>query len=108
MNKGLRRAQIDLSGLESYTYFYTCLNWSPKEISLYVGPLPPQEDEQLRTDSSSEYIAQVRRDPTGNLLIIGDKGIEVGHYWMKTEEDGTLEPRSKEIFDFTVNKCQIC
>lgn len=106
VNVGLRRCSVNLDVFESYEDFFVALMWSPEEISLSIGPIADDYDGDLISDTSSEVIAQVRRDSNDKLVILGDSGVEVGYYHVQEGGRETLRPRAKEIFEFTETKCR--
>ncbi|MEE6209608.1 hypothetical protein U3A55_05515 [Salarchaeum sp. III] len=103
---GLRRCVINLDEFTAYSDFFVSLTWSAAEISLYIGPVSDDYEGGLVSESSSEIIAQVRRDKNGRLVILGDSGVEVGYYHVQEAGQDTLMPQSKEIFDFSETKCR--
>lgn len=97
---GLRRCVTNLAGFASYTDFFVALTWSSAEISLNIGPISDDYDGDLAFSSSSETIAQVRRDKNGHIVVLGYSEVEIGYYYVYEAGQETLRPQAKEIFDF--------
>lgn len=106
IDAGLRQCVVNLADFASYTDFFVALTWSSAEISLSIGPISDDYDGDLASNSSSETIAQVRRDKNDRLVVLGDSGVEIGYYHVQEAGQETLRPQAKEIFDFSETKCR--
>lgn len=108
LDQGVKKCSLDISDIENSEKLFVGFSWSSDEIGLFVGPDKRKyPDKDLRNASASENIAKIRKDGSGELVIIGDEGLDVGYFEIRRDARKTLEPNAEELIEFQIERAKI-
>jgi hypothetical protein len=102
---GTRAATVNLNSVTPCSRVYIALVWSPSETRLYVGPRVTG-GMLVRADGVPSPV-RLRKGRDGSIYIIGDAGVEIGHYSVYLDGRLVLEPTAIETWRNTVRAVQM-
>ncbi|MFC7130542.1 hypothetical protein [Haloferax chudinovii] len=85
---------------ESNSYSVTIV-WKPDQLKMGVKS---EDMDQMKRDVCDEPVGRTRRDDNGNLVRIGDSGVEVGDYQVHVDGERVLKPTAIEMAEFNFKK----
>lgn len=100
-----RVATIDLEKVKQAPKVYIAFTWSPKEINAYLCPYI--EGGELTKVTGEMSSTKIRITKNGDIIRIGDSGIEIGHYSFFVGGKPILQPTAIEAWKNTLKAIQI-
>lgn len=100
-----RVAIIDLRKVKYAPKIYICFTWTPQEINAYVGPYI--EGGEIIKAVGEISSTKFRITKNGDIVQIGDSGIEIGYYSLFVGGKPTLKPTAIDTWKNTVEAIKV-
>lgn len=102
---GTRVATIDLRGVKQAPKVRIVFTWTPKEIKTYIGPYV--KGGELVKAVGTPSPANIRITKNGDVVQIGDAGVEIGHYSLFAGGKPMLQPTAIETWENSLKAIEI-